>query len=763
MKRVKPYENSSLAAAWAQYSDPAHPSDGGVTDWYTGRDDVLTLDHGSDYATSWGPRQWHPNTWAYRKAIAYGSWLGYHTNASTSAMFVKIAGTGGQFAAVNWGCSGSGCSQVLLDVRQTAAQNFWLYGAETAPGGGVGALRTGPPTSIPSAADCKNFGARQHEGVLGLLVCGYKGLWLDDVYSDLFWHNTSSDPSVVANLTTGQTLSGGDIAAGKLGFNEQQWEDGVVTLMTRLRNEINALKTAGLIPSSAGKVAINYKWEQYGFAKYGDSPTLTTGAKAVMAKADFVELEHGFVDGGIAANPASGEPNYATPIRRPYSYARRREYVRQVHAAGYPVLEELTNSADMGLTGCQSRESDAAHFTAAQYNLASTLLNWKPGDMVGDICDYPKAGWDGYLTDLGAPAVPYSVSAPDGGVYTTPQGFLRRDFERGSVIVAPPGISGTITLSSPMDMRANNSASNTVQRVSSVTLSQRQGAVLMNPTGVLNDHVDDSKTDLPLYRASNKTWTVFNMAGTYWQDNLGGASGSPVPGDYFGNSKSDMALYNATTQTWTIKPFMGGSTWTLNWGVANAVAVPGDYVGDSRADLALYQPSTGKWFIRTVSSPYVWTVNWGTPGEIPVPGDYVDDDKYDFAMYKPATSTSFGHWSIRSLDVVGWGFDWGSVGEVPVPGDYVETGKADLTMHNSGTGNWWIRSFQTVGWPQSWGSAGEIATPGDFVGDGKADFGVYNSTTHKWWIRSWDVPGGWPAVSAGTDGESPVPVVPVMP
>ena len=121
-----------------------------------------------------------------------------------------------------------------------------------------------------------------------------------------------------------------------------------------------------------------------------------------LRAADLIELERGVNDGGITSG--GGKFGYETFLSR----------VDWIHAQGKGVI------FDGRPDGGAERE----------YGLASYFMTSSGGDGIGDFDGgKPDSWWRGYDTDLGA---------AQGGRYEW-QGVLRRDFERGSVVVNQPG------------------------------------------------------------------------------------------------------------------------------------------------------------------------------------------------------------------------------------------------------------------------------------------------------------------------------------
>lgn len=495
--------------------------------WFNSRYDALTIDYGSDWATSWLPRNWHPNTWVYRKGTSYLATANdLASNAKTEgpdvqpdakAHFVKL--TNGNYAAVNYSCwtqaaidnginTGKwtaanapkrGCTQPLLNLTDAAARNYWLKGLD----GKV------PDLDAPVATDCQGYGdstdpnAHKFDGVLDLLACkignpwpveengNVKGVWIDDALAQLASSTVyPTAASHIADYVTGEPVLNNQLST-KLpaAITQTAWENGMATMFEDLKAGIASLKAQNILAANRGQVAINYKWHSYG---WGDTPSITptisdtSAAARIIKAATFVELEGGWIDGeryNAETQTWGGglRPGGVTSI---WSFERKRQFVREVHRLGTKVLEEKTNSGDVrefAAASClrtlqtQDNATLAAHYTTAQFNLAATMLEFQVGDMVGDMCEYYARGWDGYQSDLGLPTGPATTLA---------SGLIQRNFENGRVIVAPPNTNLspiTESLGGTFKMRPNNSISQTPTNVTSVSLKPFQGAVLLNP------------------------------------------------------------------------------------------------------------------------------------------------------------------------------------------------------------------------------------------------------------------------------------------
>ncbi len=435
MRRNSPATDGDLYNAESAFY-PA-PSANSYADWYTSRYQALVYHQTGNWQTAWDVRNWHPNAWVYRKSTSYLGTDGPDNSPTVLQahpdFFVKAAGST-RFLAINYDCTSSGCTQPLLDVTKPAARRFWLYGDSTATNA----------ADLPTSGECRN--QKTYMGILELLACtrdtnpsagqtasdkgNAKGVWLDDVLAQLgeptsdaasyitFFDGKGTTNTAGANGAAGPAIKGNQVAT-YLPFSAATWDSSLATMLEELRAGINQLKAAGRLRADQGKIAINWHWDQYGESWATPQPNLSSPAMATPARiisaADFVELEHGWLDENIVGGDAS-------TVR---SFARHASFIDQVHALGRNVIAEKAYSEPDG---------DATYAFNAGYNLASALLTYGPGDMVGDIGDKYGRGYLGYTLDLGQPTASRSAL-----VAAYPTGAQQRVFENGRVVVAPPG------------------------------------------------------------------------------------------------------------------------------------------------------------------------------------------------------------------------------------------------------------------------------------------------------------------------------------
>lgn len=156
--------------------------------------------------------------------------------------------------------------------------------------------------------------------------------------------------------------------------------------------------------------------------------------------ADLIEVERGINDSGLT----SGTGRWS--LRNLFSYVDR------MHQLGAGVI----------------LDSDASTVADREYGLAGYFLVSTGQDGLGnDIGGRPDDWWAGYDADLGAAKGPrYDW-----------QGLLRRDFERGTVLLNEPDAPTRTVDVGPGLKRIDGAA------VTSVQLGESRGAVLLNPSG----------------------------------------------------------------------------------------------------------------------------------------------------------------------------------------------------------------------------------------------------------------------------------------
>ena len=273
---------------------------------------------------------------------------------------------------IPWGCSGGTCPQYAADFGNPAFRQDYIN-------------------------RCK-----------ALIAKGYKGIFADDVNMDI----TVSDGS-------GQRITPIDPRTGAP-MTDAAWKSYFATFMEQLRSAI---------PSA--EITHNAVWFSGGGQHDATQPDIVREIKA----ADFVNLERGFLDGGLTGGTGTWSI---------YAYMR---FIDNVHAYGRHVV----------------LQSYATDTTTAEYNLAGYFLINDGHDYVSSTLGSLQSNWwNGYATDLG--------DATSGRYQWN--GVWRRDFTRGFVLLNEPGATTkTLALGGSYKNRAGTF-------VTSVTLSAARGAVL---------------------------------------------------------------------------------------------------------------------------------------------------------------------------------------------------------------------------------------------------------------------------------------------
>ena len=225
-------------------------------------------------------------------------------------------------------------------------------------------------------------------------------------------------------------------------------------------------------------------------------------------------------------------------------------------------------------------------------------------------------------------------------------------------------------------------------------------------------HYDnDGKTDIGVFR--DGILHAFSAAFGHRQIFIGQTGDRPILGnfeDYNGNlgdfmvrgSRDYPAVWIFRDGNTAANP-IGGSTgaFTLPEELSTDKPVIGDFNGDSREEIGFFRD--GYWYTRDYASVQAAkTFQWGVAGDIPVPGDYDGDRQDDIAIFRPSN----GQWWINrsSLGMIAIAF--GQNGDIPVPADYDGDGKQDIAIYRNG--QWWqfLIGSGTVRVDQ-WGVAGD--------------------------------------------------------
>jgi hypothetical protein len=320
--------------------------------------------------------------------------------------------------------------------------------------------------------------------------------------------------------------------------------------------------------------------------------------------------------------------------------------------------------------------------------------------------------------------VTFNILTSD-GTATSGRDYVASDTQ---VTIAAEQLTTTTTVQTLGDTinEPNETFNINVYNVSNATINIPQNSVsIFDDESIANDYDRDGKTDVAVFRPSDKTWYIlYSQTGNFAALPYGLSDDIPVSGDYSGDGRTDLAVFRPSTGTW-YTPIVNR---TQQWGVAGDVPVHGDYDNDGRIDVAVFRPDTSSWYIRLSSNNSTVTVQWGVATDTPVPADYDGDGKTDVAVYRAET----GVWYIlRSTDGGYSAMQFGIATDKAVPADYDGDGRADVAVFRDGV--WYVfRSSDNDVTVFQFGASGDKPVPGNYDGDNKTDFAVYRAGV--WWI-----------------------------
>jgi hypothetical protein len=266
------------------------------------------------------------------------------------------------------------------------------------------------------------------------------------------------------------------------------------------------------------------------------------------------------------------------------------------------------------------------------------------------------------------------------------------------------------------------------------------------------DFDGDGKSDISVFRSSDRNWYLDRSTGGFAAVQFGLASDKLAPDDYDGDGKTDVAVWRESEGNFYILNSSNNSVRIENFGLPGDKLTVGDWDGDGKADLATYRDGAQSYFYYRGSlnnpSGNITYLPWGTSGDKPMRGDFDGDGKFDVAVFRPSNNI----WYIRqSSDGAVRYENWGLSTDKFVPADYDGDAKTDLTVFRNGV--WYIKqSSNNQPRYEYFGLTTDTLVPADYDGDGKADVAVFRNGT--WYVKQ--STSGASITQFGLSGDMPV-------
>ena len=292
--------------------------------------------------------------------------------------------------------------------------------------------------------------------------------------------------------------------------------------------------------------------------------------------------------------------------------------------------------------------------------------------------------------------------------------------------------------------QADNNGSTSGDWIFTTTAMSQPAPVVTEPT--VFDFDGDGKTDVSVFRPSDRAWYVLNSSAGFSAAQFGNSDDKLVPADFDGDGKTDLGVFRGGN--WYLQRSMLGFI-AVSFGNATDISVPADYDGDGKAELAVYRPSDGTWYILNLVNNQFSAVQFGNSTDKPVPADFDGDGKADIAVFRPAEGVWYLLRSTQGFAAVQFGVST----DKPVVGDYDGDGKADIAVFRPSDGTWYVLGSAQGFSATRFGISTDLPVPGDYDGDGKTDLAVFRDGN---WFQLKSTQG-FAAVQFGATGDKPVP------
>lgn len=326
--------------------------------------------------------------------------------------------------------------------------------------------------------------------------------------------------------------------------------------------------------------------------------------------------------------------------------------------------------------------------------------------------------------DLTSPArvVGLGFGAPVGGIGSSIQAAI---FPGG-------GQNGTFTLTVSLDAQriADLRANRTYVYINNQTAGEIRGQIHI-ANSAYNDFDGDGRTDLTVYRTSNRTfYSQPSLSGGLIEKQIGQSGDSvSLTVDFDGDAKSDFstAAYNGQF-VWRILKSSTNALEQVEWGNSTLgdFFAAADYDGDGTFDIAVYRG--GAWYIIESSTGNFRYEYFGQSGDIPAPNDFDKDGKADLAVARSENGQRV--WYVRrSSNNQFYGVNWGLSSDAFFTGraDWDGDGAADISVIRNESGQrifYILRSSDNQLQVIRWGLSSDVVKLGDYDGDGKTDAAV---------------------------------------
>lgn len=304
----------------------------------------------------------------------------------------------------------------------------------------------------------------------------------------------------------------------------------------------------------------------------------------------------------------------------------------------------------------------------------------------------------------------------------------------------------------PMDLVEAEQATTSLDSPNGFSMQAWAGAWGTDGPNYTGDLNGDGKTDVFMWRDSNKDWTVNLSSGAGFTMNVWtGAWGSDGPtfvADLNGDRRTDVFMWRDSDKSWMVNLSTGSGfnmqRWVGGWGSDGPVRV-GDFNGDGRADVMMWRASDASWTVNLSTGSGFTQQRWYGFGGMPTHvGDLDGNGKSDIFMWSEAEKLWLVNLSTGSGFVTRrWAGAWGSDGPINV-GDLNGDGRTDVFMYRAG--DWTVNlstgsGFSQQRWLGACGSDGPMEL-GDFNGDGRTDVLVWRDA-NKDWLVNFSVGNGW--------------------